>query len=238
MQAFFRSSGRNLERSVPSGSIGSACCISSMRTKHGASSVGSRALISLPKARVVLNFCVFARKFQVKKCGYGCQDMPVLPLPVSNTNFQLAYAEVVAGNKQLTTLEMATLSHWQHLQRFQRVRIEKKIPKTDICDAYINGISTSNKYVVDLHYTPNLRHVMCLFYLLCDNYTLSYDIMSIICPNGRWDRHPRRGGPKIRGAIPPHHSRKSLLRWSHMSRPHGNAKDSYRIIFLETVLAT
>ena len=32
---------------------------------------------------------------------------------------------------------MATLSHGQHLQRFQRVRIEKKIQKTDICDAGI-----------------------------------------------------------------------------------------------------
>ena len=102
------------------------------------------------KARVVLNFCVFTQKFQVKKCGYGCQDMPVLPLPVFSTNFQLAYAEVVAGNKQLTTLEMATLSHWQHLQRFQRVRIEKKIQKTDICDAGI-VVSPSLEGVVRYH---------------------------------------------------------------------------------------
>ena len=40
----------------------------------------------------------------------GCCQYPVLP--VFSTNFQLADAEVVAGNWQLATLEMATLSHW------------------------------------------------------------------------------------------------------------------------------
>jgi hypothetical protein len=57
--------------------------------------------------------CIYT-EIQSEKCGYGCQDMPVLPLPVFSANFQLAYAEVVAGNWQLATLVLAILSQWQH----------------------------------------------------------------------------------------------------------------------------
>ena len=73
-----------------------------------------------------------------------CCQYPVLP--VFSANFQLAYAEVVAGNKQLTTLVLATLSHGRHLQRFQRVWVKEKIQKTDICDAGI-VVSSSLDFV-------------------------------------------------------------------------------------------
>ena len=74
-------------------------------------------------------------------------------LPISSVasfqyQFPIGICRGCCGNKQLATLVMATLSHGQHLQRFQRVRIEKKIQKTDICDA---GIVVS----------PSLEGVVC-----------------------------------------------------------------------------
>ena len=38
------------------------------------------------KARAVFELLCICTEIPSEKCGYGCQDMPVLPLPVFNTN--------------------------------------------------------------------------------------------------------------------------------------------------------
>ena len=65
-------------------------------------------------------------------------------LPISNVasiNFQsqCACVEATAENWQLVPLVMATLSHWQHLQRFQRFGIKKKRHNPHKSDAVLIG---------------------------------------------------------------------------------------------------
>ena len=81
-----------------------------------------------------------ADQFAMLQSGRGggeCCQYPVLPVAVFN--FQCGCVEATAENWQLVPLVMATLSHWQHLQRFQRFGIKKKRHNPHKSDAVLIG---------------------------------------------------------------------------------------------------